>query len=54
MNPQFFMVWMIGSAITFSAFAVLASDGMNNSRGFNTWCVVVSQTLGACLAYALH
>lgn len=54
MTPAFITIWMVSSLLIFTIFRLLEGIAMDNDRGFNTWCVLCAQGLGAGVAYALY
>jgi len=53
MTTSFLTILMVSSLAVFSFLTLMISDLMNEERGFNTWCVLLSQAIGAMIAYAV-
>lgn len=54
MTPSFLTIWMLSALAIFTALKLFDGTEMENDRGFNTWCVLCAQGLGAGVAYALY
>ena len=54
MTPLFLTIWMLSSFLVFTVITLVYKEDMQTSRGFNTWCVLGAQGLGALVAYAIH